>query len=256
MWGAIVAAVASIVAMLISNNQQETSNQRSAQWQLDAQRSLIDEQNKYNSPQAQMDRFKQAGLNPHLIYGQGSPGQQPSPGSAPSMQAVDHLLTGSKISKTAEDLQPVINQTRLTNAQVDATNASTVQRYASADVAKMQARLIQKNPLMDDEGFKATIDGLKAAAELKQTQGKLTKIQTDIQDKAQGHIVSKIYKEVELLEKRLDLAGKDQAIKAEIVKSKEFQNEILRVQKEFMTDAEVTPQHIYQFIQLLLMKLL
>lgn len=31
-------------------------------------------QNQYNSPTAQMQRFKDAGLNPNLIYGQGSPG--------------------------------------------------------------------------------------------------------------------------------------------------------------------------------------
>lgn len=31
-------------------------------------------QNEYNSPSAQMQRFKDAGLNPHLIYGQGNPG--------------------------------------------------------------------------------------------------------------------------------------------------------------------------------------
>lgn len=31
-------------------------------------------QNKYNSPAEQMKRFKEAGLNPHLIYGQGSNG--------------------------------------------------------------------------------------------------------------------------------------------------------------------------------------
>lgn len=31
-------------------------------------------QNAYNSPEAQMQRFKDAGLNPNLIYGQGNPG--------------------------------------------------------------------------------------------------------------------------------------------------------------------------------------
>jgi hypothetical protein len=35
-------------------------------------------QNAYNSPEAQMARFKQAGLNPQLIYGQGNPGNASS----------------------------------------------------------------------------------------------------------------------------------------------------------------------------------
>lgn len=37
--------------------------------------------NAYNSPQAQMQRFIAAGLNPHLIYGQGSSGNASSPPS-------------------------------------------------------------------------------------------------------------------------------------------------------------------------------
>lgn len=40
------------------------------------------QQNKYNSPSSQMQRFKDAGLNPNLVYGQGTPGnasQIPTP---------------------------------------------------------------------------------------------------------------------------------------------------------------------------------
>lgn len=36
-------------------------------------------QNMYNSPEQQMSRFKDAGLNPHLIYGQGSAGLAQAP---------------------------------------------------------------------------------------------------------------------------------------------------------------------------------
>lgn len=36
-------------------------------------------QNAYNSPAAQMERFKAAGLNPHLIYGQGNSGNAGTP---------------------------------------------------------------------------------------------------------------------------------------------------------------------------------
>lgn len=41
-------------------------------------------QNQYNSPQQQMERFGAAGLNPHLIYNQGGPGNA---NSTPSYQA-------------------------------------------------------------------------------------------------------------------------------------------------------------------------
>lgn len=36
-------------------------------------------QNQYNDPQSQMQRFIAGGLNPHLIYGQGNPGNASSP---------------------------------------------------------------------------------------------------------------------------------------------------------------------------------
>lgn len=43
-------------------------------------------QNEYNSPQAQMKRFQDAGLNPHLIYSQGNPGNAGSI-STPDVQS-------------------------------------------------------------------------------------------------------------------------------------------------------------------------
>lgn len=50
-------------------------NKKSRQWN----EKMMDKMNEYNSPKAQMERFDEAGLNPHLIYGQGTPGNQPSP---------------------------------------------------------------------------------------------------------------------------------------------------------------------------------
>lgn len=44
-----------------------------------ANRQAIDEQNEYNSPSSQMARYRDAGLNPNLIYSQGNPGNQSSP---------------------------------------------------------------------------------------------------------------------------------------------------------------------------------
>lgn len=256
MWGAIIAAIAGIITTIISADAQKKENRRVAQWQMDAQQELINRQNAYNTPANQMNRMANAGLNPHLIYGQGSPGNQPSPGAAPSLQALDMMDFGSKISGHAVSGVQNVLQNRLTTAQIDATNASTRQRGAQTKLNELQAEVVRKNPLLDDAGFKATIDGLKAAAELKQTQGKLTATQADIADKASGHTVAKIFNEVQVLEQKFQLQQLDAKLKAEVLKSKEFQNAILEVQKKFMTDAEITPQHILQFVQLILMKAL
>lgn len=45
--------------------------------------------NEYNSPAMQMQRYKDAGLNPHLIYGQGNNGNA-SMASAPNQEQVDY----------------------------------------------------------------------------------------------------------------------------------------------------------------------
>ena len=58
-------------------NRREARKQRKwneEQWQREADYNtkMFHLTNEYNSPLKQMERFKQAGLNPHLIYGKGS----------------------------------------------------------------------------------------------------------------------------------------------------------------------------------------
>lgn len=62
-------------------NTQRTIAAQKAESELAYQRSIEqwNAQNLYNTPQAQMQRFQEAGLNPHLIYGQGSSGLASSP---------------------------------------------------------------------------------------------------------------------------------------------------------------------------------
>lgn len=250
--GAAIAGIASIISSAVTSREQKKSNQQLAEFQASANEKYQLAQNKYNSPQAQMARFSDAGLNPHLIYGQGNPGNQSSPLSYPDIKPTD--LSG--ISKSVSDLLPLINQSRLTDSQVQATDASTMQRTAQAEVSRVQAEVLKRNPLLNDTGFNAIIDGLKASAMLKsnQSKGQL------ISNLAAPHMLNaqyeKVWKEVQLLEQKYNLGTQDSAIKAEVLKSKEFQNSILEVQKNFMTDSEITPQHIWQFIQLLLMKIL
>lgn len=248
MWGAIIGSVITAIMAMVQANQQETSNEHIAQFQADANQAYQDRQNEYNTPANQMKRFADAGLNPHLVYGSGSPGNQQSPLTFPDIKSVDR----QRITVDPN----TINQGRLVDAQVQAQNASTRQKHAVTAVNILQADVLRKNPLLDDGGFKAIIDGLKAAAELKveQTQGQ--RISNFVDARTTNERIDKVWAEVQLLTQRFKLGEQDQAIKAEVLKSKEFQNAILEVQKKFMTDADITPQHILQFVQLLLMKIL
>lgn len=257
MWGAIIAGVVAIVTALISGEQnknqaerQASANMDLAKFQAQANENYLEKQLQYNTPANQMSRFQQAGLNPNLIYGQGSPGNQQAPLSFPDIKPADYQ------KNTIDNIAPLFNQTRLVNSQVQAQDANTRQKHAQVELMKLQGRVIAANPLLDDEGFKATIDGLKAAAELKQNEANISGIKWYQEHATANTKVEMIWKQMELLEQRFQLNNADKAVKAQILKSKEFQNAILEVQKKFMTDGEITPQHILQFVQLLLLKAL
>lgn len=68
--GAGISAAGGILSTHLGNKSAERAYQRDRR---DAQADWK-QQNEYNSPKAQMERFKEAGLNPQLIYGQGTPG--------------------------------------------------------------------------------------------------------------------------------------------------------------------------------------
>lgn len=93
-------------------NQDRTIQANKAEAELAYQRQveMWNMQNEYNSPEAQMNRFKAAGLNPHLIYGQGNPGNASAPPSyhPPSIQYSTHPRTyGTSIQSLLPTLMSV-----------------------------------------------------------------------------------------------------------------------------------------------------
>lgn len=82
--------------------------------------------NQYNSPAEQMQRFKDAGLNPNLMYGQGSNGNSSAPASVSeipqgmSMQmALQSATTGSQIGKTLAEISNIEANTANVKKQTD-----------------------------------------------------------------------------------------------------------------------------------------
>ncbi|QCQ85050.1 DNA pilot protein [Blackfly microvirus SF02] len=80
--GAAIAGAASIIGGILANRAQKKANkanQQLANSQNEANVALWKQQSAYNTPQNQMARYSEAGLNPNLIYGQGSSGDAQSP---------------------------------------------------------------------------------------------------------------------------------------------------------------------------------
>lgn len=242
------AAVGAIGSWLFADKQAK-SNARLAQFQNSQNLKYQAQQNEYNSPEQQMARFKSAGLNPNLIYGQGNPGNQSAPVHYPDVKPADY-------QKVMDNFVPAMNQTAMTQAQTQAINAKTVESTAKTELIKQQKLVLEKNPLLDKRGFEAIISGLMSTADIKASESGIKQMDKFFAEATRGTQADKVFREVELLEQRFKLGEADLKIKAEILNSQQFKNAILEVQKKFMTDGDITPQHILQFIQLLLMKAL
>lgn len=127
-------------------------------------------QNEYNSPAAQMERFKQAGLNPNLIYQQGSNGNatssvtyhRPEVNINPTQQKLQTLdrvnqLVGM-VSNAAGNIASVINQgmdlqlkkNQLAQSNLDLNVARHVFPVEAGGVGMNMVDLDEKlNPLSD-----------------------------------------------------------------------------------------------------------
>lgn len=257
---AIIGAV-NLVGGLVGQSRQKKENRELAQFQADANERYLQKQLEYNTPKSQMQRFQQAGLNPHLVYGQGNPGSQSSPLSYPETKSTDYQTMYGTII-------PSVIQGALAESQIAAQSANTRRTGVLTQVDQLRAAVLSKNPLLDEEGFTAIIDALKSTAESKAAEAGIASETHDWfrgvkQFRVEGKPtregpagVLKMEAELDLLEQRFRLGEKDASIKAQVLQSKEFQNAILDIQKKFMTEGDITPQHIYQFIILLLTKML
>lgn len=83
----LIGALGSIASTAMQNK----ANRELAQYSFDMQRQMIQEQNEYNSPAAQMQRYKEAGLSPNLMFGGIDSGSQNGIAKydAPTMQRPD-----------------------------------------------------------------------------------------------------------------------------------------------------------------------
>lgn len=114
----IIAAGSALAQSGINAASARAQQKRANEFNLD----MWNRQNAYNTPAEQMKRFKDAGLNPNLIYGQGNSGNA---GSAPQFER----LAESGLSPiNVSDATSVFSQMydlRTKNAQVDRLQAET-----------------------------------------------------------------------------------------------------------------------------------
>jgi hypothetical protein len=130
-----------------------------------------DKVNAYNHPTQQMQRYKEAGLNPHLIYGNvnNSPSSmvRTTTTEAPKIETQGYLQGISQSSQAFNDyfsMQQLLNQTKLTDAQIlkmAADTARTKQQFEL--VGKQWDELINAPKLKNEKLFYDTMQSQQAA---------------------------------------------------------------------------------------------
>lgn len=158
---------------------------------------MLEDQRKYDSPSAQMQRLKDAGLNPNLIYGQMQSSASPTPLGSPSSPPtfVSNFQNAVMSQKQMEVMDAEIDKTNaeaeLTRSQVP--ESATRQKLNEAE-ADYKRRLILSQYIIDKlneanirltdkqgEEISAHIQDLFASANLKNSQSKLVDAETAYQ---------------------------------------------------------------------------
>lgn len=119
-------AVGNLVGNLVNYGSDRTNNERQRQLMYEAnrlQRENINAQNAYNSPAAQISRLESAGLNPALMYGNGS-GDTGLQSSVPSVDTPNFVAPKVGSTDITGAMTPLVNA-ELAKANIEKTNAET-----------------------------------------------------------------------------------------------------------------------------------
>lgn len=221
---------------------------------------LMKYQNDFNSPAAQMQRFKDAGLNPNLVYGQGSPGN-----TAPASPQVPRQAPAkaAQVSIQAPNVMQMIQQWELIKAQTELIKEKTLTEPVRRDLTTMQTEVAKANPYLAPGYLHSVVSNMESIARQKQqetsfkldhytSEGGLNGGSTD--SVPMGIAIAQ--KQWDILYQKFRLGERDLKIKSEIIQSKEFQNELAEIQRNWMKNGEITPEVIKQFALMLMQALL
>lgn len=232
---------------------QNDLNRKNQQWLLGQQREMTAQQLEYDSPAQQQARLKAAGLNPNLMYGSGTVGNMGSPTSAGSLPGVS---VGQVDAGSLGNLGTDALQGAMMASQVDLTQARTAESEAKAGLIDAQKAVAMSNPMLDPRVAEETRLALTAVANSKRNENTML-WQTNAAKRGGEELGSrKVKAEIEALEQKLGLNTKDLEIKNKILTSKEYDNALKLIQKKWMEDGDITPQHIYQGLMMLFMKMM
>lgn len=149
MLGEIFLGLSNLAGAAMDSNSVKNTNKLNArlaayqnQWNLD----MWNRQNEYNSPLAQMQRLKDAGLNPNMVYGNGSAANQ---AGNVARAEVPHLQAYQGMQQAMNGASSAVMNSLLTSAQIK--NLEEQNNILKVDaIAKRQA-ILQQNIQMSKQ---------------------------------------------------------------------------------------------------------
>lgn len=237
-------------------NDANQMNRDNALWTIEQNRRLQQEQRVYDSPAAQMARYKEAGLNPHLIYGSGS-----SAGAAFPISSQG--IAPSRIDAPTANYPDVASgflQAGQTLAQTQLATQKAVESEQKVALMEVQTDIAKSNPMLNPHVYRSTIFSMEALATQKAQEARYLSDFTDEKNtRAEKRIeleIQSMFQRLGLGQSELELKQMDKAIKNKILESKEFENALKEVQVKWLKDGDFTPQHIFQGLMLILQKMM
>lgn len=257
---------ANIAASFISQGMQNRANRRMWRMERDESRyaadlaygremDMLKYQLDYNSPMAQMQRFKDAGLNPNLIYGQGSPGNMQSAPPVP----VHKSPAAPQVSMMIPAIGSMLADLKLKEAQTDLIREKTDESGYRQELLQVQTEVGKNNPYLAPGYLQSVVSQMSSIARMKEQEATWNLDMTQVQGGRDTGVplgIAKMQKQFSLLEQKYNLGSKDLKIKSEIVQSKQFLNDLQEIQRNWMRDGEITPEVIKQFLFMFLQSLM
>lgn len=243
---AAIAGAASLGGQLIQRIGQKKENRRIYEQSLRDQKAVQAEQREYDKPKQQMARFLEAGLNPHLIYGGGSSNSGGSFAFNPAQQQAVQEPNYGQASNAFIGAQQA-------QAQLAYTQTRTAESGLKQQALSLQNEIAKTNPMLNPNVYHSVIDMME---QVNSTKAHEAYILGTMGETGTTPIFRKIQAEVAALEQKLGLNTSDLAIKNKIFESKEYENAIKEIQMRWLTDAEITPEHIRQGLMMLLQQMI
>jgi hypothetical protein len=172
-------AAANTGAQLLTNRAQKRTNLE--MYNTQRQDALADwnRQNQYNSPEAQMTRFKEAGLNPHLIYGQMTTAQ---PIKTPEAKAPNYVAPQAN----PDDFNILGRQYALETQRLQAENMKGQGDLIKAQILKAESETnwknIYSNFFKQTEPYRAegmNVSNLLKGSQYRQSEERISSIQQE-----------------------------------------------------------------------------